>query len=59
MAGLFLIGGMADLYFHEPYVTINFLCVMALWAAQIREIGSPLAAGNSREPHTENGPASG
>jgi hypothetical protein len=59
LAGLFLIGGMADLYFHEPYVIINFICVLGLWAAQLRWIDSPLAAWNSGEPYTENGPASG
>ena len=42
IGGLFLIGGMADLYFHEPYVIINFICVLGLWAAMIREMDSPL-----------------
>ena len=47
LAGLFFVGGMADLYFHEPYVIINFICVMGLWAAQLREIDRSPTAGNA------------
>ena len=47
MIGLFLISGMADLYFHESYVIINFLCVTALWMVQIRQIDSSASSGNS------------
>ncbi len=43
LAGLFLIGGMADLYFHEPYVIISFICVLGLWAAMLREMDAPVA----------------
>ncbi len=38
LTGLFVVGGMADLYFHEPYVILIFICVLALWTAQIRAI---------------------
>jgi hypothetical protein len=55
LAGLFLIGGMADLYFQEPYVTINFLCVMALWAAQLREIDASPSLGNTDSPSAQVG----
>jgi hypothetical protein len=57
MAGLFLIIGMAGLYFHETYVIVNFLCVFAIWMTQIQEIDSPLSAGNSTHPQTEKGSA--
>jgi len=59
LAGLFLINGMAILYFQETYIIINFLCVTAIWAAQLREIDSPVAPGNSGVPHAENGLPSG
>jgi hypothetical protein len=55
LAGLFLIGGMADLYFHELYVIINFICVLGLWAAQLREIDSPPALGNTDSPSAQAG----
>jgi len=59
MAGLFLIGGMADLYFHEPYVIINFICVMGLWGAQNREIDSPPESGSSGLSSTDRETAFG
>ena len=59
LAGLFLIGGMADLYFHEPYVIINFICVLGLWAAQIRGIDAPPGSGNTEVPSSKNRPVSG
>jgi hypothetical protein len=59
IAGLFLINGMASLYFHESYVILNFLCVSALWTAQIRAIDAPIAPNNSGDPRAENELASG
>jgi len=47
LAGLFLIGGMADLYFHEQYVIINFICVLGRWAAQLRWIDASPSLGNT------------
>jgi hypothetical protein len=55
LAGLFLINGMASLYFHEPYVIVNFLCAAAIWLWQIREIDLPPSSGDSSVPQTENG----
>jgi hypothetical protein len=52
MAGLFLVNGMAGLYFHESYVIVNFLCVTVLWVAQIRAIDSPSSPGT---PPAEQG----
>ncbi len=40
LTGLFLVNGMASLYFHEPYVIVNFMCVAAIWIFQICEIDS-------------------
>jgi O-antigen ligase len=40
LAGLFLVNGMASLYFHEPYVVVNFICVAVIWIFQTREIES-------------------
>ena len=40
LAGLFLINGMASLYFHETHIIVAFICVAAIWIAQIREIDS-------------------
>lgn len=61
MVGLFLINGMGSLYFHETYVVITFLCVTAVWAAQIIEIDFPLATGTgSAKPGVwETAPAGG
>ena len=59
MAGLFLINGITSLYFHEAYVIINFICVAAIWVAQIREIDSSLASVNSGDPQTGIGSAFG
>jgi len=55
IAGLFFVGGMADLYFHEPYVIINFICVLGLWAAQLRWIDASPSSGNTEVPSSENG----
>jgi hypothetical protein len=49
LAGLFLVNGIVSLYFHEPYVIVNFICVSALWAALVREVDRspvPAAAGS-------------
>jgi O-antigen ligase len=54
LAGLFLIGGMADLYFHEPYVILNFICVLGLWAAMLREMDAHLASKISDVPSTKS-----
>jgi len=50
LAGLFLINGMASLYFHEPYVIVNFICVAAIWVFQIREIDSTHALPQAAPP---------
>jgi hypothetical protein len=55
LAGLFLINGMAILYFQEPYSIINFLCVAAIWAAQLREIDASPALGNNDSPSAQVG----
>jgi O-antigen ligase len=40
LAGLFLVNGMTSLYFHEPYMIVNFICAAAIWIFMIREIES-------------------
>ncbi len=50
LAGLFLVNGMASLYFHEPYVIVNFMCVAAIWIFQICEISSTPALPQTEPP---------
>jgi O-antigen ligase len=44
MAGLFLVNGPFILYFHETYVILNFICVTAVWIAQLRAVDLPAPA---------------
>jgi hypothetical protein len=50
IGGLFLLNGMDSLYFHEPYAIINFICVAAIWIAQLREIDLSSSASNTGLP---------
>ncbi len=54
LAGLFLVNGMASLYFHETYVVVNFMCVAAIWIFQIREIESDPALPQADPPPARN-----
>jgi hypothetical protein len=56
MAGLFLVNGPFILYFHETYVILNFICVTALWIAQLRETDHPSEAPRKQPMDGGSGP---